>query len=70
MLPLPFSIMTAPPTPSSPTPDLLAHVRALIERLALQPHPEGGYFRETHRSPRSRFHPPEGDDWPWPIALK
>jgi predicted cupin superfamily sugar epimerase len=23
---------------------------ALIERLALEPHPEGGYFREIHRS--------------------
>lgn len=23
---------------------------ALIERLQLQPHPEGGWFRETHRS--------------------
>ncbi len=25
--------------------------RALIERLGLQPHPEGGFYRETHRSP-------------------
>jgi len=25
--------------------------RALIERLELLPHPEGGYFRETYRSP-------------------
>jgi predicted cupin superfamily sugar epimerase len=24
--------------------------RALIEKLRLEPHPEGGYFRETHRS--------------------
>lgn len=25
-------------------------VRELIERLSLEPHPEGGWFRETHRS--------------------
>jgi len=25
--------------------------REWIERLGLQPHPEGGYFRETYRSP-------------------
>lgn len=25
--------------------------RALIERLELLPHPEGGYYRETYRSP-------------------
>lgn len=27
--------------------------QALIERLRLQPHPEGGWFREEHRSPLS-----------------
>ena len=27
-----------------------ARARALIERLRLEPHPEGGYFREIHRS--------------------
>jgi uncharacterized protein len=26
--------------------------QALIERLGLEPHPEGGYFRETYRSPQ------------------
>ena len=26
-------------------------VRALVERLALAPHPEGGFYRETWRSP-------------------
>lgn len=26
-------------------------VEALIDRLQLQPHPEGGYYRELHRSP-------------------
>ena len=26
-------------------------VQALIERLALTPHPEGGFYRETYRSP-------------------
>jgi predicted cupin superfamily sugar epimerase len=30
--------------------------RALIERLALQPHPEGGWYRETWRAPA-----PEGE---------
>lgn len=28
-----------------------------IEHLRLEPHPEGGYFRETHRSPVT-VHPP------------
>jgi len=27
--------------------------RALVERLGLEPHPEGGYYRETYRSPRT-----------------
>lgn len=31
----------------------------LIEALALQPHPEGGYYREIHRSP-SVVHPADG----------
>lgn len=26
------------------------HARALIDRLALQPHPEGGWYRETWRA--------------------
>jgi uncharacterized protein len=30
------------------TPD----TRALVERLGLSPHPEGGFYRETFRSPR------------------
>lgn len=28
----------------------MSTARELIERLALAPHPEGGWFRETHRS--------------------
>ena len=27
------------------------NVRGLIDRLELQPHPEGGWYRQTHRSP-------------------
>lgn len=27
------------------------HVEQIITRLGLQPHPEGGWFREVHRSP-------------------
>ncbi len=30
-----------------------AAARRLIDRYALQPHPEGGWYREVHRSPRS-----------------
>jgi len=29
----------------------LAEARALIERLGMQPHPEGGHFAETYRAP-------------------
>ncbi|HKK51852.1 MAG TPA: cupin domain-containing protein, partial [Myxococcota bacterium] len=29
---------------------LTAEIRALIERLGLGPHPEGGWYRETWRS--------------------
>ncbi|MEM7606608.1 MAG: cupin domain-containing protein [Myxococcota bacterium] len=29
----------------------MSDVDALIETLQLQPHPEGGYYRETYRSP-------------------
>ena len=35
--------------------------RQLIDDLCLQPHPEGGYFREIHRS-SARVHP--GDERP------
>ncbi len=28
-----------------------SHAEALIARFALQPHPEGGWYRELHRSP-------------------
>jgi hypothetical protein len=37
------------------------HPRAasLIQRLALAPHPEGGYYREVHRS-AERVHPLDG----------
>ena len=31
--------------------------QALIERYGLQPHPEGGYYRETYRS-AAKIHPP------------
>lgn len=29
----------------------MTHARDLIHRLQLQPHPEGGWYRELHRSP-------------------
>jgi len=29
----------------------MSHARDIIERLQLQPHPEGGWFRETWRAP-------------------
>ncbi|WP_246129327.1 cupin domain-containing protein [Verticiella sediminum] len=32
------------------TPVLPPRARALIDTLGLQPHPEGGYFREVHRA--------------------
>lgn len=32
-------------------PDLTDEVRRLIAALGLQPHPEGGFYRETFRSP-------------------
>jgi uncharacterized protein len=32
-------------------PDLTAE--QIIDRLGLQPHPEGGYYRETYRSDES-----------------
>ena len=28
----------------------MSEVKALIERFNLEPHPEGGYFKETYRS--------------------
>lgn len=40
----------APGAPAAPGP---AAARALIERLRLQPHPEGGWYREVFRSPRT-----------------
>ena len=48
--------------------DLLVHARALelIAALRLEPHPEGGYFRETHRSVQ-RIQP--DDDRPPRAAL-
>ena len=30
--------------------ELTPEARAVIERLQLEPHPEGGWYRETHRS--------------------
>jgi predicted cupin superfamily sugar epimerase len=32
-------------------------VRKIVERFDLQPHPEGGYFREIHRSTVTLEHP-------------
>lgn len=32
-------------------------VQRIIERFALAPHPEGGYFREIYRSPLTLRHP-------------
>ena len=43
-----------------------ARARTLIERLRLEPHPEGGYFREIHRSAGTVR--PE-DDWPARAAV-
>jgi predicted cupin superfamily sugar epimerase len=40
-------------------PDLTPGVRALIERLRLEPHPEGGYYRELYRS-EQRVQPLDG----------
>lgn len=39
-------------------------VRRIVERFRLEPHPEGGYFREVYRSPLRLDHPgiPPGDD--------
>jgi len=36
------------------------HARQLIERLSLQPHPEGGWYREIYRS-TSRIDTPRGN---------
>ena len=36
---------------SDPASSLPPSVREIIERLALAPHPEGGFYRETWRSP-------------------
>src|SRR5215469_6720845 len=36
------------------------HARQLIERLSLQPHPEGGWYREIYRS-TSRIDTPHGN---------
>lgn len=32
--------------------ELSPDARTLVERLELEPHPEGGWYRETHRSPQ------------------
>lgn len=39
-------------------------VMQIVERLGLEPHPEGGYFREVFRSPIDVLHPgiPAGND--------
>jgi predicted cupin superfamily sugar epimerase len=34
-------------------------IRSIVERLKLVPHPEGGFFREIHRSDRTVFLPGE-----------
>ena len=36
---------------SEPVASLAPSLRRLVERLALAPHPEGGFYRETWRSP-------------------
>lgn len=38
--------------------------RRIVERFELEPHPEGGYFREVYRSPLALQHPgiPAGHD--------
>lgn len=36
---------------SDPVSSLAPPVRELVERLSLAPHPEGGFYRETWRSP-------------------
>lgn len=36
-----------------------ARAAALVELLALEPHPEGGYYREIHRSPH-KVRPDDG----------
>ena len=38
---------------SAPAPALPPAAAALVAKYALQPHPEGGFFRETFRSPQS-----------------
>lgn len=37
-----------------------ARVKALIDTLRLQPHPEGGWYRETFRSPQVVRREPDG----------
>lgn len=37
-------------------------VRRIVERFGLEPHPEGGYFREIYRSPMKLKHPRIGTD--------
>jgi uncharacterized protein len=32
-------------------------IRAIVARFALEPHPEGGYYREIYRSPMTFQHP-------------
>lgn len=49
------------PSPTDPDPTALpARAAALIHRLGLQPHPEGGYYRELFRSPREVAVRPDG----------
>jgi uncharacterized protein len=38
---------------------LLRHAAQLVQKLALQPHPEGGWYREIYRSP-TRLETPRG----------
>jgi predicted cupin superfamily sugar epimerase len=47
------------PQPSHLTPPPNARVRQLIEQLQLQPHPEGGWYREVFRS-ESQVMPQDG----------
>lgn len=38
--------------PVTPAPEIVMTADAIIRRLELRPHPEGGHYRETFRDPR------------------
>lgn len=41
----------------------MKRINELIQKLDLQPHPEGGYFKETYRSEEQISHSELGDDY-------